>query len=68
MSEATCTALGFVELFDQLEVRLRNYAETDPSSGNPFSSKSLRECYRVGAERFGWSARPGKPTRRFRPQ
>ncbi|MFJ8741085.1 xanthine dehydrogenase family protein molybdopterin-binding subunit [Embleya sp. NPDC127516] len=39
---------------DPLELRLRNHADTDPSSGRPWSSKHLRECYRVGAERFGW--------------
>lgn len=43
---------------DPLALRLRNYAETDQGSGLPFSSKSLRECYRVGAERFGWKDRP----------
>ena len=40
---------------DPLELRLRNYAETDPETGKPFSSKELRECYRQAAERFGWS-------------
>lgn len=39
---------------DPLELRLRNHADTDPSSGRPWSSKHLRECYRAGAERFGW--------------
>ncbi|GCD93630.1 xanthine dehydrogenase family protein molybdopterin-binding subunit [Embleya hyalina] len=39
---------------DPLELRLRNHADTDPSSGRPWSSKHLRECYRLGAERFGW--------------
>jgi xanthine dehydrogenase YagR molybdenum-binding subunit len=42
---------------DPLALRLKNYAETDPDTGRPFSSKALRECYRVGAERFGWSKR-----------
>lgn len=42
---------------DPVELRLRNHAGKDPESGLPFSSKSLRECYRVGAERFGWSRR-----------
>jgi xanthine dehydrogenase YagR molybdenum-binding subunit len=46
---------------DPVELRLRNYAERDPESGKPWSSKSLRECYRVGAERFGWSKRSPKP-------
>ncbi|MGY2047599.1 xanthine dehydrogenase family protein molybdopterin-binding subunit [Methylobacterium sp. JK268] len=43
---------------DPLEFRLRNYAEQEPSTGRPFSSKALRECYRQGAERFGWAGRP----------
>ncbi len=44
---------------DPLELRLRNYAEVDPSDGKPWSSKSLRECYAVGAEHFGWHRRVG---------
>lgn len=43
---------------DPLEFRLRNYAETDPATGRPFSAKALRECYALGAERFGWAGRP----------
>ena len=35
-----------------------NYAEVEPISGKPFSSKALRDCYRQGAERFGWEGRP----------
>ena len=46
---------------DPVELRLKNYAEQDPESGKPWSSKSLRECYRVGAERFGWGKRSPKP-------
>jgi xanthine dehydrogenase YagR molybdenum-binding subunit len=46
---------------DPIELRLRNYAEDDPERGLPFSSKALRECYRVGAERFGWSRRQARP-------
>ncbi|RII37992.1 xanthine dehydrogenase family protein molybdopterin-binding subunit [Pseudooceanicola sediminis] len=43
---------------DPLEFRLRNYAEVDPSTGHPFSSKALRECYAQGAAAFGWAGRP----------
>jgi xanthine dehydrogenase YagR molybdenum-binding subunit len=43
---------------DPLAFRLNNYAEIEPISGKPFSSKALRECYAQGAERFGWSRRP----------
>ncbi len=43
---------------DPLAFRLKNYAETEPMSGKPFSSKALRQCYQQGAERFGWAGRP----------
>lgn len=46
---------------DPLEFRLVNYAETEPGTGKPFSSKSLRECYAQGADRFGWSRRSLQP-------
>ena len=48
---------------DPLEFRLVNYAETEPVTGKPFSSKSLRECYAEGAKRFGWAGRPLAPRR-----
>src|SRR5213078_3787378 len=46
---------------DPLAFRVKNYAEIEPISGKPFSSKALRECYAAGAERFGWSRRPLAP-------
>ena len=46
---------------DPLELRLKNYAEKDPTSNKPFSSKHLRECYTKGAEGFGWSKRQSNP-------
>ncbi|HEX8446424.1 MAG TPA: xanthine dehydrogenase family protein molybdopterin-binding subunit [Sphingomonas sp.] len=46
---------------DPLAFRLANYAEVDPMSGRPFSSKALRECYAQAAERFGWAGRPIAP-------
>ncbi|TPG37726.1 xanthine dehydrogenase family protein molybdopterin-binding subunit [Roseomonas nepalensis] len=46
---------------DPLAFRLRNYAEVEPVSGKPFSSKALRECYAQGAARFGWAGRPLAP-------
>jgi xanthine dehydrogenase YagR molybdenum-binding subunit len=46
---------------DPLAFRLANYAETEPGTGRPFSSKALRECYTEGAKRFGWTARPLQP-------
>ncbi|MBV9328390.1 MAG: xanthine dehydrogenase family protein molybdopterin-binding subunit [Chloroflexi bacterium] len=46
---------------DPVELRLRNEPQHDESSGLPFSSRSLRECYRTAAERFGWSQRDPQP-------
>jgi xanthine dehydrogenase YagR molybdenum-binding subunit len=46
---------------DPLAFRLANYAETEPGSGRPFSSKALRECYAEGARRLGWDKRPLAP-------
>src|SRR5205823_12452955 len=46
---------------DPIELRLKNYAQKDPENGRPFSSKSLRDCYAKGAERFGWSRRHPPP-------
>ncbi|MBO0711887.1 MAG: xanthine dehydrogenase family protein molybdopterin-binding subunit [Acetobacteraceae bacterium] len=46
---------------DPLELRLANYAETDPHEGKPFSSKKLRECYEQGAAAFGWNRRSPAP-------
>ena len=46
---------------DPLAFRLKNYAEAEPISGKPFSSKALRECYAQGAERFGWASRKREP-------
>ena len=41
---------------DPLELRRRNYARHDQDKQREFSNKRLDECYRQGAERFGWSA------------
>ncbi|HET6201881.1 MAG TPA: xanthine dehydrogenase family protein molybdopterin-binding subunit [Planctomycetota bacterium] len=47
---------------DPLDLRLKNFAETDPGSGRPYSSNALKECYAKGAEAFGWkSLRAKKP-------
>ncbi|RYY13619.1 MAG: xanthine dehydrogenase family protein molybdopterin-binding subunit, partial [Cytophagaceae bacterium] len=45
---------------DPIQIRLLNYAEKDPSTGKPWSSKSLKECYQRGAELFGWAKRNPK--------
>jgi xanthine dehydrogenase YagR molybdenum-binding subunit len=46
---------------DPVELRLKNYADRDQNEDLPFSSKELRECYRQGAEKFGWAGRNPQP-------
>jgi xanthine dehydrogenase YagR molybdenum-binding subunit len=40
---------------DPVELRVRNYADRDLDAGKPWSSNGLLDCYRVAAERFGWT-------------
>jgi xanthine dehydrogenase YagR molybdenum-binding subunit len=58
--ESAMDELAHEMKIDPLELRLRNYAEKDPESGKPWSSKKLRECYTSAAEKFGWSRRNSK--------
>lgn len=46
---------------DPVELRLRNFADVEPHEGLPWSSNALRDCYEVGAERFGWADRSAEP-------
>ncbi len=46
---------------DPVELRLKNYADSDGHEQRPFSSKKLRECYLRAAEAFGWSKRSSTP-------
>jgi xanthine dehydrogenase YagR molybdenum-binding subunit len=46
---------------DPVELRLRNEPSVDESRNVPFSSRSLRECLRAGAEQFGWHRRRATP-------
>ncbi|HEY0459858.1 MAG TPA: xanthine dehydrogenase family protein molybdopterin-binding subunit [Pyrinomonadaceae bacterium] len=59
--ESAMDELAYALKIDPLELRLINYAEKDPDSGKPFSSKALRECYRQGAAKFGWEKRKFEP-------
>lgn len=51
---------------DPVELRLRNYAASDLYHNRPWSSNHLRDCYAVGAEAIGWSARGPVPGQRLR--
>jgi CO/xanthine dehydrogenase Mo-binding subunit len=59
--ESILDELSYALGIDPIELRLRNYAEVHPQTGLEWSSKALRQCYQVGAERFGWSRRNPEP-------
>ncbi|WP_020656143.1 xanthine dehydrogenase family protein molybdopterin-binding subunit [Massilia niastensis] len=59
--EVAMDELAFELGMDPLDLRLKNYTEIAPIEDKPFSTKALRECYRQGAERFGWAGRPYQP-------
>lgn len=59
--ESAMDELAYALKLDPIELRLRNHADIDPDKGLPWSSKSLKECYKLGAERFGWQQRNPTP-------
>ncbi len=61
--ESAMDELAIALKMDPLDLRLRNYAETDPHTGKPWSSKKLREAYEDAARRYGWRARHKRPKR-----
>jgi xanthine dehydrogenase YagR molybdenum-binding subunit len=50
---------------DPVALRLRNDTQVDPEDpARRFSTRGLVECFRLGAERFGWDRRPVRPASR----
>jgi xanthine dehydrogenase YagR molybdenum-binding subunit len=59
--ECAMDELAVALKLDPLELRLRCYSDRDQSANLPYSSKSLRDCYREGAQAFGWDRRSPPP-------
>jgi xanthine dehydrogenase YagR molybdenum-binding subunit len=59
--ECAMDELAVALKLDPLELRLRCYSDRDQNTDVPFTSKELRECYRKGAEVFGWASRNPEP-------
>lgn len=58
--ESALDELAYAAGLDPLELRRRNHADHDPENGKPWSSKSLLECYKRGADAIEWARRPAK--------
>ncbi|MBC7949759.1 MAG: xanthine dehydrogenase family protein molybdopterin-binding subunit [Chitinophagaceae bacterium] len=59
--ESALDELAYKLGLDPIELRLRNHADTDPERNRPWSSKFLKECYQIGADRIGWNKRNPTP-------
>ncbi|MBO0766091.1 MAG: xanthine dehydrogenase family protein molybdopterin-binding subunit [Hyphomicrobiaceae bacterium] len=59
--ECAMDELAVALKLDPVELRLRCYSDRDQNTGQPYSSKALRDCYRQGAEAFGWAKRSPGP-------
>lgn len=59
--ESAIDELSYALKMDPLQLRLKNFAEKDPDKNKPWSSNYLRECYQLGAEKFGWKNRAPFP-------
>ena len=59
--ESAMDELAYALNMDPMALRLKNYADVDPETNKPWSSKYQNECYERGAERFGWHKRNPQP-------
>jgi xanthine dehydrogenase YagR molybdenum-binding subunit len=59
--ECAVDELAVALKIDPLELRYRTYSDRNQNDNVPFTSKQLRECYRQGAEAFGWDKRNPEP-------
>lgn len=59
--ESAMDELAYALKMDPLELRIVNFSNVNPDNNRPYSSKALIECYRLGAEKFGWKNRKHEP-------
>ncbi|MEO7659065.1 MAG: xanthine dehydrogenase family protein molybdopterin-binding subunit, partial [Pyrinomonadaceae bacterium] len=59
--ECALDELAYALKMDPLELRVVNFSSVNPDNNRPYSSKALIECYRLGAEKFGWKNRKHEP-------
>jgi xanthine dehydrogenase YagR molybdenum-binding subunit len=59
--ESALDEMAFAVNMDPLEFRIRNHADSDLERNLPWSEKSLKECYQLGADKFGWDKRSLAP-------
>ncbi|HEY0429513.1 MAG TPA: xanthine dehydrogenase family protein molybdopterin-binding subunit [Pyrinomonadaceae bacterium] len=59
--ESAIDELAYALKIDPVEFRIKNEPAKDPSNGKPWSSRSVVECLKKGAQVFGWNKRKIEP-------
>ena len=59
--ESAIDELAYKLKIDPVELRIKNEPAKDPLTGKPWSSRSLVQALRTGAEKFGWKNRKFEP-------
>ncbi len=59
--ESAMDEMAYKLNIDPVAFRLLNYADVDPDNKQPWSSKYLKECYQMGADKIGWKNRKRQP-------
>ncbi|HEY4247949.1 MAG TPA: xanthine dehydrogenase family protein molybdopterin-binding subunit [Lacunisphaera sp.] len=59
--ESAMDELAIALKIDPVQLRLVNYTDKAPHNDLPFSTSNVKECYRLGAEKFGWHLRNPEP-------
>lgn len=59
--ESAMDELAVALKIDPVHLRVINYTDRPPHNDLPFSTSNVKECYRLGAEKFGWAKRTPEP-------
>lgn len=59
--ESAMDELAYELKMDPIQLRILNHTAEDPVKKHPFSREYLRDCYTIGAAKFGWDKRKAQP-------
>ena len=59
--ESAIDELAYELKIDPIQLRILNHTSVDPEKKLPFSMENIKECYTIGAEKFGWANRKIEP-------
>jgi xanthine dehydrogenase YagR molybdenum-binding subunit len=59
--ESAMDELAYALSMDPVALRIKNDTDHDGETNKPFSSRSMRQCYELASEKFGWKSRPPAP-------